>query len=89
MRTIGPTLAVAMLLGLTSVPPAFAQRNLPSDVEQQLGIPPNAANRERRYRNPPSDWEQQQRRRAYRYEPYDDDYNDRRRYQPVYRYYYR
>jgi hypothetical protein len=54
-----------------------------------MGIPPNAANRDggRRYRNPPSDWEQR-RRRAYRYDRYDDDY-DRRRYRPAYRYYYR
>jgi hypothetical protein len=83
-----------MLLGLVSVPPAFAQRNLPSDVEQHYGIPPNAANRDRgrgRYRNPPSDWEQQTRRRAYRNYGY---YEDRRRYRPSrqrygYGYYYR
>ena len=54
-----------------------------------MGIAPNAANRDggRRYRNPPSDWEQR-RRRAYRYDRYDDDY-DLRRYRPAYRYYYR
>jgi len=89
MRNVGPTLALAMLLGLAFAPPVLAQRNLPSDVEERMGIPPNAANRDggRRYRNPPSDWEQR-RRRAYRYDRYDDDY-DRRRYRPAYRYYYR
>jgi hypothetical protein len=89
MRNIGPTLALAMLLGLAFAPPVLAQRNLPSDVEERMGIPPNAANRDggRRYRNPPSDWEQR-RRRAYRYDRYYDDY-DRRRYRPAYRYYYR
>ena len=56
MRMIVPALTLAMMLGLVPTPPAVAQ-NLPSDVEEHLGIPPNAANPDRggRYRNPPSD----------------------------------
>ena len=46
-----------------------------------------------RYRNPPSNWEQQMRRRSYQGygHRYDDDYHDRRRYRayrPAPRYYY-
>ena len=68
MSIIVPALTLAMMLGLVSTPPAVAQ-NLPSDVEQHIGIPPNAANPDRHrgyYGNPPSDWEQQARRRPYR-----------------------
>lgn len=93
MSIIVPALTLAMMLGLVSTSPAVAQ-NLPSDVEQHLGIPPNAANPDRRggrYRNPPSDWEQGARRRAYRNYGYDD-YDRRPRYRERYResyYYYR
>ena len=82
MSIIVPALTLAMMLGLVSTPPAVAQ-NLPSDVEQHIGIPPNAANPDRgrgRYRNPPSDWEQQARRRPYRDYGYYDDYDRRSRY---------
>jgi hypothetical protein len=61
-------LALALGFGLALGSPASAQ-NLPSDVEEQLGIPPNSANPDRggrSYRNPPSDWEQKMRHRAYR-----------------------
>ena len=60
MRVAGPTLAV-VLLGLTFAPIVHAQ-NLPSDVEERLGIPPNALSDDsggRRYRPLPSDVEQQ------------------------------
>ncbi len=39
-------LALAMLMGLAFAPPVLAQRNLPSDVEERMGIAPNAANRD-------------------------------------------
>jgi hypothetical protein len=92
MRAIGPALIVVMFLGLASAPPAFAQRNLPSDVEERMGIPPNAANpdgRRGRYRGRPlpSDVEQRMRRRAYRNDYYDE---RRPRHRPAYGYgYYR
>jgi len=79
-------LALAVAFGAVLASPVSA-RNLPSDVEQYYGIPPNSANRDRgrgRYRNPPSDWEQQ-RRRAYHYQRY----YGHRHYRPTYRYYYR
>ena len=93
MHALWITAASATLLGLAFATPATSQR-LPSDVEQRMGIPPNAANSGRgRYRNPPSNWEQQMRRRSYQGygHRYDDDYYDRRRYRayrPAPRYYY-
>jgi hypothetical protein len=60
-------LALALGIALAFAAPASAQ-NLPSDLEEKLGIPPNSANPDgrSRYRNPPSDWEQKMRQRAYR-----------------------
>lgn len=64
MRTILPALAVATLVGLASAPAVLAQ-NLPSDVEQRLGVRLNSGDRDGRGyggRELPSDMEQQMRR---------------------------
>jgi hypothetical protein len=86
--------AGAALVGLAFTPGAVAQ-NLPSEVEEQLGIPPNSMNRDGRrdrYRPLPSDVEQKMRERAYgRYSHpgYHDD-DGYRRYRPARQYnYYR
>jgi hypothetical protein len=81
--------ALALCIGLTLAAPASAQ-NLPSDYEEQLGIPPNSMNYDNRrghYRNPPSDWEQKMQRRAYRDHGHYD-YAPRSRYRSAYHHHY-
>ena len=85
-RSLAPI--AALFISLAFAPPALAQ-NLPSELEERLGVPPNAINPDRGGHPLPSNVEQQMRRQAYgrqRYYDDDDESYERRRYRPARQY---
>ena len=93
MHALWITAASATVLGLASRRLPLASACRPTWNREWASRRMQRTQGRGRYRNPPSNWEQQMRRRSYQGygHRYDDDYYDRRRYRayrPAPRYYY-